>query len=139
MIELNKWFFVLLVNFLVLLYVLNKILFKPMLKIFSEREDAIKGSLSAANAMTQKKEEAFARLKSELTAAREKAKTTFETIRAEGLNIQKEIFAKAEAEASGILNKARAEIKTEAAKSRLALRADIDKLSDDIVRKLLKA
>ena len=42
MLELNKWIFVLALNFLILLLILNVILFKPLLKIFKEREDTVK-------------------------------------------------------------------------------------------------
>ena len=55
MLGLNKWFFVLLLNFLALLYVLNIILFKPLLKLFSHRENSIKDSLNAARDMDKKK------------------------------------------------------------------------------------
>lgn len=138
MLELNKWFFVLLVNFLVLLYVLNIILFKPLLKLFKEREDTVKGSLDAAKGMSDKKEEGIARLNRELADARNKARETFESIKAEGLQKQKEILSASEAEASGMLEKAKAEVRTEAEKARKALRADVEKFADEIVRKLVK-
>jgi F0F1-type ATP synthase membrane subunit b/b' len=38
-----------------------------------------------------------------------------------------------------MLQKARTELRAEAEKARQALRADVDKFSDEIVRKLLKA
>jgi len=60
MLELNKWFFVLLLNFLVLIYVLNIILFKPLVKLFTDRENTIKGALDAAREMSQKKEDSMA-------------------------------------------------------------------------------
>lgn len=138
MLELNKWFFVLLVNFLVLLYVLNIILFKPLLKLFKEREDTVKGSLDAAKGMSDKKEEGIARLNRELADARNKARETFESIKGEGLQKQKEILSATETEASGMLEKAKAEVRTEAEKARKALRADVEKFADEIVRKLVK-
>ncbi|MFA4827817.1 MAG: hypothetical protein WC855_08345 [Thermodesulfovibrionales bacterium] len=140
MLELQvKWFLVLLVNFLVLIYVLNILLFKPLLKLFKEREDNVNGALGAAKDMNQKKEETIAKLSRELTDARNKAKGTFEALRAEGANTQREVFSKAEAEAADILQKARQELKAEAEKARQALRADVEKFSDEIVRKLIRA
>jgi len=133
-----KWFLVLLVNFLGLLIALNYLLFKPLLKLFKEREDNVKVSLGAAKDMTQKKDEAIARLNKDLADARSKAKEAFEKLREEGVNKQKEVFSKAEAEAAGILQKARTELKAESEKARKALRADVDKFSDEIVRKLVK-
>jgi F-type H+-transporting ATPase subunit b len=138
MLELNKWFFVLALNFFILLFILNAILFKPLMKIFKEREDTIKGGLEAAKDMQNKKEEGIARLNRELAEARTKAKETFDSLRNEGVQNQKETLSAAEAEALSVLEKARAEIKADAEKARNSLRADVDKFSDEIVRKLVK-
>jgi F-type H+-transporting ATPase subunit b len=137
MLEINKWFFVLTVNFLVLLFILNLILFKPLLKLFKDREDTVKGALDTARDMTNKREEGIARLNRELAEARNKAKETFEVLKAEGLNKQKEMLSAAEAEASKMLDKARLEVRAEAEKARKVLRADVEKFSDEIVRKLV--
>lgn len=138
MLEFNKWFFVLALNFILLIFILNAILFKPILKIFKEREDTVKGALDAAKEMAAKREEAIAQLNRELAETRNKAKETFEALKAEGINKQKEIVASAEAEAAQMLEKAKAEIRSEAEKARKALRAEVDKFSDEIVRKLVK-
>ena len=133
-----KWLIVLAINFLVLLFILNAILFKPLLKIFKEREDTVKGALDTAKEMQQKREDGIARLNRELAESRSKAKEIFDSLRSEGVNKQKEILSAAEAEAVSILNKAKEEIRAEAEKARTALKADVDKFSDEIVRKLVK-
>ncbi|MEW6571066.1 MAG: ATP synthase F0 subunit B, partial [Nitrospirota bacterium] len=103
-----------------------------------EREDTVKGALDAAREMANKRDESIARLNKDLADSRSKAKETFEAIRGEGLSKQKEVLSAAEAEASQMLEKAKAEIKAEAEKARKALRGDVDKFSDEIVRKLVK-
>ncbi len=138
MLEFNWTFIAMLINFLVLLFILNAILFKPLLKIVKERDDTVKGNLDAAKDMTNKREESIALLSRELTESRNKAKEMFESLKSEAVNKQKEVHSAAEAEAASILEKARAEIKAEAEKARKALRADVDKFSDEIVRKLVK-
>jgi F-type H+-transporting ATPase subunit b len=137
MLELNKWFFVLLVNFIILLFILNAILFKPLLQIFKEREDSVKGDLDAAKDMKEKSEEGIARLNRELAESRSKAKELFESLKAEGLTKQREVLSATEAEAVAVLEKARTEIRSDADKARQSLRADVDKFSDEIVRKLV--
>jgi F-type H+-transporting ATPase subunit b len=137
MLDINIWFFVLALNFLVLLFILNTILFKPLLKIFKEREDTVKGSLDAAKDMSNRREETIARMNKELAETRNKAKDVFEALKAEGLQNQKEVLSKAEAEASQVLEKAKTDLKAEAEKARTTLRADVDKFSDEIVRKLV--
>lgn len=136
MLELNKWFFVLLLNFLVLLFVLNLIFFKPLLRLFADRERAIKGPLEAAREMEIKKEEAVSRMTAELKAAREKAKQLSEDLMREGMQIQKEALEGANIQAHGLIEKAKRELKTETEKARQTLRSDIEEFSDDIVRKL---
>ena len=137
MLDINMWFFVLALNFLALLFILNIVLFKPLLKIFKEREDIVKGSLDAAKDMSNRREETIARMNKELAETRNKAKDVFEALKAEGLQNQKEVLSKAEAEASQVLEKAKADLKAEAEKARTTLRADVDKFSDEIVRKLV--
>ena len=137
MLDINMWFFVLVLNFLALLFILNIVLFKPLLKIFKEREDIVKGSLDAAKDMSNRREETIARMNKELAETRNKAKDVFEALKAEGLQNQKEVLSKAEAEASQVLEKAKADLKAEAEKARTTLRADVDKFSDEIVRKLV--
>ncbi len=139
MLELNKWFFVLLLNFLVLLYVLNIILFKPLVKLFTEREDSIKGSLDAAKEMNQRKEDAVAAMNRELKEAVSKSNEIFESSRKEGLQRQKEILEGASTQAHDFIVKAKAELKTDAENARQKLRADVEKFSDEIVKKLVGA
>ena len=134
-----KWLVVLLVNFLVLVYVLNILLFRPLLALFKERETTVKGSLDAAKEMDRKKEEGLDKMSKELSEARHRAKDTFEKLREEGLNSQKAFMAEAEAQAAALLQKAREELKAEAEKAKTALKADAEKFSEDIVRKLVKA
>jgi len=138
MLEINFSFWVMAINFFALLIIMNFIFFKPLLKIFEERENTVKGSLNAAKEMNTRREETIAGLNRELAETRSKAKETFETLRAEGLQRQKEVLTSAEAEASAMLDKARSDILTEVERARKTLRTEIDKFSDEIVRKLVK-
>jgi F-type H+-transporting ATPase subunit b len=132
------WFIVLAIQFIALIFILNAILFSPLMKIFKQRDDTVKGALDAAKGMTEKREEGIAKMNRELAEARTRAKEIFEALKAEGVGKQKEVLSSTEAEALTTLEKARAEIKAEAEKARQALRADVDKFSDEIVRKLVK-
>lgn len=139
MLEFNQWFFVLLANFLVLFFVLNAILFKPLAKVFKEREDATIGALNEAKLLAAKKEDAVAKLNADLRSAKNKAKEIFNSLREEGVARQKEMLSKAEADAVEMIEKARKELQAEAEKARALLRADIEKFSEEIANKLVKA
>lgn len=134
-----QWFLVLLVNFLVLLFILNKILFKPLLEVAKEREQATKGSLDEANEMMLRKEVAAARMNAELLASKTRAKSAFESLREEGQSHQKEALSKTEAQAVEMIEKARKELQAEAEKARASLKGEIDRFSEEIVSKLVKA
>jgi F-type H+-transporting ATPase subunit b len=134
-----KWLLILAANFFVLLYVLNVILYKPLLKTFDERSNTVKDSLNAAKEMNVRKEEGIAAMNSEIAGARKKAKEIFEGMRGEGLDVQKKFLSEADGRAAGMLQKAREELRSEAEKARQTLRADVEKFSDEIVRKLVKA
>jgi F-type H+-transporting ATPase subunit b len=139
MLEFNNWYFVMLANFLVLLYVLNILLFKPILKVFKEREEALDGSLKKAKDMQNEKDGLLEEIQKGFTDASVKAKAGYEEKRGEGLKGQKEALAEAAKKASEALEKARAELKAEADKARESLKADVDKFSEEIVNKLVGA
>lgn len=138
MLEFNYWFFVLAANFLVLLFLLNKILFQPMLKVFKEREEAIDGALDAAKDMEARKDEAIEKMKAELSAAAQKAREVFDGIKGEGQKKQKAMLEAANAEASKLIGEARDRLRAEADRARGALRGDVEKFSEEIVNKLIK-
>ncbi len=134
-----NWLLVLAANFIVLMFVLNSILYKPLLRIFKEREASTKGFLNAARDMNANKEAGIEKMNKEIAEARKRAKGAFDTMRNEGLGTQKQALSDAEAAAAGLLQKAREELKAEVAKATQALRGDVEKFSDEIVRKLVKA
>ena len=140
MLDIDKfWLLILTANFLGLVYILNIILFRPMLKVYLERESLTKGSLDAAKEMNSRREEGLERMNKEISDARSKAKEAFEALRNAGLETQKNFLSEAEASATGMLQKAREELRSEGEKARQSLKADIEKFSDEIVRKLVNA
>ncbi len=138
MIELNKWFFVQLANFLILLVILNVILFRPLLELFKQRKETIEGSLEEARSLDQQKEEQLKLYIQELAEAREKAKEIYNTLRQEGLQEQKALIAKAHEEAMAELEAAKASIRGEVEKVRKAMGEYVRQFSDEIVKKLVE-
>lgn len=138
MLEFNNWFFVLMVQFLLLIFILNAILFKPMIGLFRQREQTIKGALEEAQLMNEKKEKAIAQMNADLAQAKTQAKQIINTLREEGLAYQREVLSNAEKEALQMIEKARAEIRAETDKIRNMLRQEVERLSEEIVNKLLK-
>jgi F-type H+-transporting ATPase subunit b len=138
MLEFNNWFFVLIVQFFVLMFILNAILFKPMMNLFRQREQMIKGALEEAQIMNEKKEQAIAQMNADLANAKAQAKQIINSLREEALAYQREVISSAEKEAVQMIEKARAEIKAETERVRAMLRQEVERLSDEIVNKLIK-
>lgn len=139
MLEFNSWYFVLLANFLILLVVLNSLLFQPLKKVIKDRDATISGMLADAKSMMAKREELLKKISVELQSAKTKAKETYESLRQEGLQIQKETMSKAEAEAVAMIERARKDLQAECERARSAMKTDIEKLSQEIMDKLVKA
>jgi F-type H+-transporting ATPase subunit b len=128
----------LVVNFLVLYFALNWLLFKPLAKLFRERESATRGAMDEAKALTRKKDDAVSAMNAGIAEARSNAKTAREKLREEGVSIQKDSVAGAESEAVAMIEEARTELRAEIVRVRAAMQSDVEQLSEDIVRKLVK-
>ncbi|MCX8033850.1 MAG: ATP synthase F0 subunit B [Thermodesulfovibrio sp.] len=139
MLEFNNWFFVLMIQFFILMFILNAILFKPMMELFRQRDQMTKGALEEARLMNEKKEQAVAQMNAEFVNAKTQAKQIINSLREEALAYQKEVISSAEKEAVQMIEKARAEIKAETEKVRAMLRQEVERLSEEIVNKLVKA
>ncbi len=138
MLEFNQWFFVLLALFISTYFILNRILFQPLLQVFRERTQAIEGSIEEAGKVQDQKDQKLQEFKRGMNEASQKAKAEFETLREEGLKSQRELLEEAGKEAQGMIETARETIRAESEKARSALRADADKYADKIVDKLLR-
>lgn len=90
------------INFLILLFLLSKLLYKPILKMMDERSDKIESGLKAA----KKSQESLVKAEEEAEKIREKAyKESNEILanaKAQSEKQQKELVAKAEAQADQI-------------------------------------
>jgi F-type H+-transporting ATPase subunit b len=139
MLEINNWFFVQLANFILLLLVLNKILYKPMLRLFKEREDSTKGALDSAKSMDSAKDDVLAQIDAKLSKARGKARMTFEELSSEGMEMQRNALDSAQNQAVEINRKAKADLEAATEKARASLKSDIETFAKQIVEKLVGA
>lgn len=135
--EMN-WFIILLANFLILIYLLNIILFKPLVALFKERKNAVDGSLKTAEDLKVRKDELYAKMQKELAEARESAKEKYNEIRGEGLSRQKELLHDAHEKSMKIIEEARASLRQESEKASAKLKEEVEKYSEEIVNKLIK-
>jgi len=137
MLELNKWFFAQLINFLALLVLLNIILFKPVLQLFKEREKRTKGFLEEAKEMEKEKESVLSKIDAKISEANEKARGIHEELKSEGAKVHKDAFEAAQKEAADLNLKAKKDLEAAAEKTKEKLRADIETFSEKIIEKMV--
>ncbi|MFQ6118016.1 MAG: F0F1 ATP synthase subunit B, partial [Candidatus Bipolaricaulia bacterium] len=99
-----NWTFILnLINFAILLFLLNRVLYRPVIRVMEERREGLAKRLAQAQRRRQEAEQLRARREAELAEARARARELIETARREGLGLLKEERAQALAEARRII------------------------------------
>lgn len=137
MIELNLAFVVQLINFGILVLVLNIFLYKPIRKVLADRRAVIDSAREKAASVDEQVQAKMAQYEARLRDAKAGAGAT----RAEALKqAQAEetaVLEKARKEASDSLASIRAKVAKEAADARVLLRQQAEALSGDICEKIL--
>ncbi len=123
--------------FLLMMFLLNGLLFKPWLEVQARRTDNIAGAIDKAQRMEIEAAQLGTDYDKKLRAAREKAQEVRSDIRKESEAKQAERVAEARADARQSLDAARTEIGREADQARSALSGRVDQLAKDIVSKIL--
>lgn len=131
------WFLTQMGSFLLFLFLLNIILFRPFLKVLGERDDRIKSSLEAARKAETERDEVMNSIQLDITEAHTKAKTIVAAAKDEGVEEQKRLLEAAQKEAAGITTKATEELRAATEAARARLREDVEKIAAEITDRLV--
>ena len=126
------------VNFLVLLFLLHRFLYKPLLKMMDDRKKSIDDALDSAAAARQEVAETQTIIQADIAQARAKAEELLATAQAGSEKLKEEILEKARAEAHAITAKAQADIAREREEAIAALRLEVTGLVMTATRQLLQ-
>jgi F-type H+-transporting ATPase subunit b len=136
-IELNLAFFVQLINFGILVLVLNIFLYKPIRKVLADRRQVVDGAREKAAAVDLEVQEKMAlyevRLRDAKAVAAERRAESLKQAQAE----ETSVLEKARAEAAVSLGTIRDRVAKEAASARVLLKQQAELLSVDISEKIL--
>jgi len=136
-IELNLAFFVQLINFGILVLVLNIFLYKPIRKVLADRRQVVDDAREKAAAVDLEVQEKMAlyevRLREAKASASERRAESLKQAQAE----ETSVLEKARTEASASLATIRDRVAKEAADARVLLRQQAELLSVDISEKIL--
>ncbi len=124
-------------TFLILLLILRKMAWGPILQALEERERKIKESLEKADAVQRETEEAAARSREILESAKREAQDLLAKSRVTAEATKEEILEKARSEAAGMLEKAKREIDAQREKAIEEIRREAADLSVAIASKLI--
>ncbi len=123
--------------FVLLMLVLSPLLFKPVLRLFEERERRTEGARSAARAMQEKAEELLHRYEAKLDEVKRGAAADRDRLRNETLHLEAEIVEKARQANARIVEQGRSQIQTEVATIRRELDAYSRKVAKEIGARVL--
>jgi F-type H+-transporting ATPase subunit b len=136
-IELNLAFFVQIINFGILVLVLNIFLYKPIRKVLADRRQVVDGAREKAAAVDLEVQEKMAlyevRLRDAKAVAAERRTESLKQAQAE----ETSVLEKARAEAAASLGTIRDRVAKEAADARVLLKKQAELLSVDISEKIL--
>ena len=127
------------INFLLLLYLLNRFLFKPVLKLLDERESRIKKGLEDAEAAAKDRELAKAEREAALDEARKEAQAMVARANKIAEDSRAEILAEAKAQAEKVTARAREEITAEKDKAMAELRSTVADLALQAAGRLVRS
>jgi F-type H+-transporting ATPase subunit b len=127
------------VNFLILLYLLNRFLFKPVLARLDERGAKISKGLEDAEAAARDREQARAEREAAVDEARKEAQAMIARANKIADDTRNEILAKAREDAEKVTQRAREEIRAEKEQAMAELRGQVADLALAAAGKLVRS
>jgi len=124
-------------NFVILLLVLNKLLYRPLQKIMTERRQKIDGSHAKAHELEASIEEKMKLYQQQLNEAKALAKEECNQLRKAATAEETKILGEANSKATTQLNAIKVQVAEEAGKASQALRAEAESLAGQIATKIL--
>jgi len=124
-------------NFLVLLFILNLILFKPIRKILSQRDEEMDSRRKTIEDYQGRAEKSEKDIEEGKVQARKEGYLAKETLKGQGLEEEKGILQEAGAAVEQKLDAAKKEIEEKVAAARAALEGQLAGFSQELAQKIL--
>ena len=124
---------------LVALYVLNALIFKPLLGLLDRREQLTKGTVEEARELTEKAENLISDYKQKIDDARAEANEKRAEIRREAQLISEKMISEARDESHASLESFKSDLDTQVADIKTKIKPEIENLAKEISDKVLGA
>ena len=138
LIEVNWTLAVQLVSFLLLLVVLTKLLYRPLLGALEGRTAAIQQQLAEAQAAREEAQRALGAMEERIRTAQADAQALRERALREAAELRDRLSAEARQEAARLIEGAQAQVSQEVRRARAELRAEVGVLATQIAERLIR-
>lgn len=138
MISINATFLLTVLNFILLIFVLKAILFKPMISFLEERAKKIEDSLKLAEENRKRADDMQLEHDEIIKEARTKASDIVDKATNNANKESREILAQAHEKAQNVIDAAREEIEMEAERIKQDLRSDVAEMTVSLAGKVLE-
>ncbi|OGH11498.1 MAG: ATP synthase F0 subunit B [Candidatus Levybacteria bacterium RIFCSPLOWO2_01_FULL_36_13] len=126
------------VNFLIILYLLKRFLYKPVFKILKERQDKIEEGIKQTEKAQKTLEEAIGKETRILANAKKEAQMLIENAKSDSLELARQIEENAKTEVEGLINEAKAKISLESEIAEKKLSEHASALATSLLKKTLQ-
>ena len=137
MLEIDYTLFFQIVNFLLLLFLLNLIIYRPVRQIMNKRKEEISSTVDMTQDWTQKAEKYAEELEENIIGARKEGLKNREDLKYEGLEREKMILKEAFSSTEGNLARLRGEINDKIAQVSKSLQNEVEGFSHELAEKIL--
>ena len=126
------------INLIILVFVMKKFLFKPVMNIFAQRENEIGSMYEKAEESQKNAEKMESEYAEKLSAAKEEASRIMKDATHEATLRSEQIVSEAQKKASAIVTKAHKEIEREKENAVSEIKSDIASIAIDIAQKVIE-
>jgi F-type H+-transporting ATPase subunit b len=137
MIDIDWTLFMQIANFLLLVFLLNMVLFRPIRETLKERQNIVSGLQSDISSLTETEQGVRQDITDELLSARKSGMNKRDMIKQEGSAVEAGMMEKAKAEMDEEMARMAAKIKTDVAAARDALMPQAESFAFDLATKIL--
>jgi F-type H+-transporting ATPase subunit b len=125
------------VLFVLLMFLLEPLLFRPVLRVFALREDRTEGAKAQARELDERAGEIYQRYERELERVNRVAAEERDRVRAETSKLEAEILREARSSVAKVVEDGRRQITAELTRIRFDLGRESERLSHDIVERVV--
>jgi F-type H+-transporting ATPase subunit b len=137
LLSVNKTVLIQIVIFIVAIFILNTLVFKPFIELIDRRDKLTKGAIKEAKELEEKVKEIILEYEAKLNEARAQALEERHKIVREGESAASAIISKTREETAALLDDAKKKLEAETGVIKEKLKGDVELLSKEIATRVL--